>query len=227
VRSRVPTRLRPIDAARSLAQEAADGIRDEIFAGGFRQGDRLVEARLAEQLKISRGPVREALKLLRAEGLVSEEPRRGTFVVILSAHDVRETYGLRAALESGAARLLARRKDPAVVERLRELLAQMDAAALLGDATAVSRADLAFHEGVCELCGNTRIHDVFVRYVPTLLALLRLDERVLRSLDEFPLQHTPFVDAIEVGDEELAARLLTEHAEQAGALIADLVAGEP
>ncbi|HEY5861223.1 MAG TPA: GntR family transcriptional regulator [Actinomycetota bacterium] len=216
--------LQPLQAPRSLAEDAADRIREQILAGGFRQGEHLVEAKIAEQLNISRGPVREAFKLLRAEGLLNEEPRRGTFVVSLSADDVREIYGLRAALEGRAARLIARAHDPATIEQLRTLADAIDAAVATGDGAAVSRADLAFHEGLCALCGNSRILEVFDRYVPTLRALLRLDERVLRSLDEVSNQHRPFVEAIEAGEEETAARLLAEHAEHAGELIAGVVA---
>ena len=216
--------LQPLQAPRSLAEDAADRIREQILAGGFRQGEHLVEAKIAEQLNISRGPVREAFKLLRAEGLLNEEPRRGTFVVSLSADDVREIYGLRAALEGRAARLIARAHDPATIEQLRTLADAIDKAVATGDAAAVSRADLAFHEGLCALCGNSRILEVFDRYVPTLRALLRLDERVLRSLDEVSNQHRPFVEAIEAGEEETAARLLAEHAEHAGELIAGVVA---
>ena len=194
----VSTTLMPLQAPRSLAEDAADRIREQILAGGFAQGEHLVEARIAEQLDISRGPVREAFKLLRAEGLLNEEPRRGTFVVSLTADDVREIYGLRAALESRAARLLARDRDQAAIARLGALADDIDAAVASGDAVAVSRADLAFHEGLCQLCGNSRILDVFMRYVPTLKGLLRLDERVLRSLDEISHQHRPFVDAIAV-----------------------------
>ena len=216
--------LQPLQAPRSLAEDAADRIREQILAGGFRQGEHLVEAKIAEQLNISRGPVREAFKLLRAEGLLNEEPRRGTFVVSLSADDVREIYGLRAALEGRAARMIARSQDPAALARLRVLVEEIDRAVATGDAAAVSRADLAFHEGLCALCGNSRILEVFDRYVPTLRALLRLDERVLRSLDEVSNQHRPFVEAIEAGEEETAARLLAEHAEHAGELIAGVVA---
>ena len=216
--------LQPLQAPRSLAEDAADRIREQILAGGFRQGEHLVEAKIAEQLNISRGPVREAFKLLRAEGLLNEEPRRGTFVVSLSADDVREIYGLRAALEGRAARLIARAHDPATIEQLRTLADAIDKAVATGDAAVVSRADLAFHEGLCALCGNSRILEVFDRYVPTLRALLRLDERVLRSLDEVSNQHRPFVEAIEAGEEETAARLLAEHAEHAGELIAGVVA---
>ena len=93
------TPLAPLTAPRSLAEDAADRIREQILSGGFSQGEHLVEAKIAEQLAISRGPVREAFKLLRSEGLLNEEPRRGTFVVSLSTDDVRDIYGLRAALE--------------------------------------------------------------------------------------------------------------------------------
>jgi DNA-binding GntR family transcriptional regulator len=216
--------LAPLSAPRSLAEDAADRIREQILAGGFRQGEHLVEAKIAEQLAISRGPVREAFKLLRAEGLLKEEPRRGTFVVSLAADDVQEIYGLRAALAGRAARTLARARDPKVLERLRALADEIDAAVTAGDPAAVARADLAFHQGLCELSGNSRILEVFDRYVPTLRALLRLDEQVLRSLDEVSLQHRPIVDAIGSGDEDVAARLLSEHSEQAGALVAGILA---
>lgn len=215
--------LRPLTAPRSLTEDAADRIREQILGGGFRQGEHLVEAKIAEQLNISRGPVREAFKLLRAEGLLNEEPRRGTFVVSLTAQDVRDIYGLRAALEGRAARLIARSQNPAALARLRALADDIDRAVAANDAVAASRADLAFHEGLCELCGNSRIHEVFMRYVPTLRGLLRLDEKVLGSLDEISSQHRPFVQAIESGDEESAARLLSEHAEHAGELIAGVL----
>ncbi len=104
--------LQPLEAPRSLAEDAADRIREQILGGGFRQGEHLVEARIAEQLNVSRGPVREAFKLLRAEGLLLEEPRRGTFVVSLAPNDVREIYGLRAAIEGRAARILATTQGP-------------------------------------------------------------------------------------------------------------------
>jgi len=97
--------MRPLRSRRPLAEEAADQIRDEILAGRLGQGERLVETRIAEALNISRGPVREAFKLLRAEGLVREERNRGTYVVSLSSADIHEIYDLRAAIESRAAGL--------------------------------------------------------------------------------------------------------------------------
>lgn len=218
------TTLEPLTAPRSLAEDAADRIREQILSGGFGQGEHLVEAKIAEQLAISRGPVREAFKLLRAEGLLKEEPRRGTFVVSMSADDVRDIYGLRAALESRAAGTLARERDPGTVGKLGALADAIDAAVATDDPAAVSRADLAFHQGLCELSGNARIVEVFDRYVPTLRALLRLDGDVLGSLEEVSRQHRPLVEAIAAGEEDKAARLFAAHAEIAGDLIAGVVA---
>src|SRR3954454_18019284 len=218
------TTLTPLTAPRSLAEDAAERIREQILSGGFRQGEHFVEAKIAEQLAISRGPVREAFKLLRSEGLLKEEPRRGKFVVNMSAGDVRDIYGLRAALEGRAARTLARDRDPGALDPLGALADGSDAAVATGDPAAVSRADLAFHQGLCELSRNARIVEVFDRYVPTLRALLRLDGDVLGSLDEVSRQHRPLVDAIATGDEDKAARLFAEHAEVAGDLIAGVVA---
>ena len=214
-------RLAPLEAPRSLAEDAADRIREQILAGGFRQGEHLVEARIAKELKISRGPVREAFKLLRAEGLLEEEPRRGTFVVRLAADDVREIYGLRAAIEGRAARILALRKDPADAKALRSLLDAIESAVAKGKAAEVFRRDLEFHDGLVRLSGNARLHDVFTRYVPTLRALLRLDERVYRSLDDAAMQHRPIVDAIDSGYVDTAMKLAAAHCDHAGELIAD------
>ncbi len=218
-----PVALRPIEVPRSLTEDAADRIREQIIMGGFRQGEHLKEAHIAEQLNVSRGPVREAFKILRSEGLVAEEPRRGVFVVSLTAKDVTDIYGLRAAIEELAVRLVCRERDPAAVARLRELVAGIGAAADTDDASAVARADVAFHQGLCTLSGNSRVLEVFLRYVPTIRGLLRLDERIMPSLDQVMCQHEPIVDAIAAGDEELAARLAREHVLEAGRLLVALL----
>jgi DNA-binding GntR family transcriptional regulator len=215
--------LRPIDTGRSLAEDAADRIREQVLMGGYRQGQHLVEATIADQLQISRGPVREAFKMLRAEGLLTEQPRRGTFVVSLTPQDVRDIYGLRAAVESAAARLLCRGGDVGAVAELDAAAEAIGTAAARGDAADVARADLAFHEQLCRLSGNARLLETFHRYVPALRGLLRLDERVMPSVTDVADQHRPVVAAIRAGDEDEAVRLVTEHVEEAGERLADLL----
>lgn len=215
--------LQPIAVPRSLSEDAADRIREQIVLGGFSQGEHLKEARIAEQLNVSRGPVREAFKILRAEGLLAEEPHRGTFVVSLTANDVRDIYQVRASIEELAVRLVCREHDPEALSTLRALVTGISEAAATGDASEVARADLAFHDGLCALSGNSRVHEVFMRYVPTIRGLLRLDERIMPSLDQVACQHEPIVDAIESGDEDLAARLAREHCLEAGRLLVELL----
>lgn len=217
-------RLTPLDTPKSLAEDAADRIRETILSGGFAPGEHLVEARIAQELNVSRGPVREAFKLLRSEGLVEEEPRRGTFVVRLDTSDVLEIYQLRAAIEGRAARLLAETRPPHALEELRDRSARIEEAIRTGDVLAVSRADLEFHGAVCWLSGNTRLNEVFTRYVPILGALLRLDERLYGSLERLTCQHEALLRAIEGGDGPDAAAAFEQHAEHAAELIAGYLA---
>jgi GntR family transcriptional regulator, gluconate operon transcriptional repressor len=221
------TPLQPLEVPRSLAEDAADRIREQILGGGFPQGEHLVESRIAQQLNVSRGPVREAFKLLRAEGLLEEEPRRGTFVVRLSSSDVSEIYGLRAAIEGRAARLIAARHDPEEIRELGEMLARIEDAVKINDVHSVFMRDLEFHEGLCRLSGNARLQEVFVRYVPMLRALLRLDERVYRSLDDIAMQHRPLFDAIAAGDVDEAVAQAEEHCDHAGRLISGYIDSLP
>jgi DNA-binding GntR family transcriptional regulator len=219
--------LRPLEAPRSLAEDAAERIREQILAGGFSQGEHLVESRIAEQLNVSRGPVREAFKLLRAEGLVQEEPRRGTFVVTLAPDDVREIYGLRAAVEGRAARLVATHRDAAALDELRRGFSALERAVAGGRAAEIFAADLELHSALCLASGNSRLHEVFVRYVPVLRALLRLDEHLYRTLEDIAEQHRPLLDAIERGDAEAASAAAEHHVDDAAGMIAAYLATRP
>lgn len=211
--------LPPLDGHRSLVEDAVELLRHEILSGRFRQGEHLVETKIAQQLRVSRGPVREAFKQLRAEGLVKDEPRRGMFVVSLSARDAREIYELRAAIEGRAAQLVTASGDAAKIRELAELSAAIDRAVEEKDTTAVYATDLAFHDALCRLSDNARLHEVFVRYVPALRALLRLDKRVHGPMEHAKGVHRPLMQAIESGDAELARKLAEQHCDDAGRLI--------
>jgi GntR family transcriptional regulator of gluconate operon len=215
--------MRPIRAPRPLAEDAADRIRDEILSGRLSRGERLVEARIAAELHVSRGPVREAFKLLRAEGLLQEEPRRGTYVVSLSPDDVRELYDLRAAVEARAAKLVARSHSERGLAQLRDGLEAISVAAAAGDVRAVSRADLAFHETVVRLSGNSRLLAVFQRSAPLLKTLIALDEHLYASLDAIADEHRPMLESIELGDADEASRRFEAHVDRAGALVAEYI----
>jgi GntR family transcriptional regulator of gluconate operon len=207
--------LRPL-ASRTLADRAAELLRERILAGDLASGDRLVEARIAQQLGISRGPLREALRQLGAEGLVREEPRRGTFVATPTAEDVRDAYDLRAAIEGKAVRLVISTADPAALDALRRALDRIGAAAKAEDLRKLVRADYDFHETLCRVSANRRLHEAFVRNASALRILLRLEEeRFYRSFDEVWNQHRELLTAVEAGDASDAETMFTEHLESA------------
>jgi DNA-binding GntR family transcriptional regulator len=206
--------LRPLSAPRPLAEDAADVIRERILDGGFKHGEHLVEATLARQLQISRGPIRDAFKLLRAEGLVAEEPRRGTFVVTLSGSDIREIYDLRAAIEGAAAGAIATSHKVESVTELHAIIDRMTGAVERGDLRAVGATDLDFHEAICRLSGNSRLHTVFLQHVLALRTLIKVDEH-LYSSTAIVNQHRPLLDAIERGDADLAKSLCEAHCRDA------------
>ena len=207
--------LPSVAAPRKLAEDAAEILREQILTGNLRNGTHLVEAKLAARLAVSRGTIREALKMLAAEGLVDEASRRGAFVVMLDRDDVREIYDLRAAIEGRAAYLLAGRDGPGRLDGLTRALEALRAGVRAGDRPAIRRLDLAFHEEVCRASGNDRLLDVFHRYVPALHTLLAYDELVYGSLDVTIAQHQAIYDAIRSGVPADAAAAVAVHCEEA------------
>jgi DNA-binding GntR family transcriptional regulator len=207
--------MRPLQTRRLLAEDVADRIREEILTGRVGHGERLVEVVIAEELGVSRGPVREALKLLNGEGLVTEEPHRGAFVTRLGSTDVRDIFDLRAALEAGAARQLATRGAASDIHTLRRLVERLARAAKGGAAEEVLRADLAFHEGVCQLSGNRRLLEVYMRHVPILRSLMDSEKLTRQDLDDMARELELVLQAIEDGDGDLAAARFAAHAQRA------------
>lgn len=210
------TPLTPLAPPPSLTESTADRLRERILNGGFLPGQRLVEAEIARQLGISRGPVREALAQLRAEGLAHEEPRRGSFVAELTPDDVREIYELRGALEGRAARLIIERGDDAALRQLGEVMDELRAAAKVDDREAFARIDAAFHAELCRLSGNRRLHRAFVQHAGLLGTLLRLEITTqYESIDPLLAEHERLYEDICSGDADRASAGCDRHLAEA------------
>lgn len=147
----------------ALGEQVADALRRMIISGEIGAGARLIEVSLAEQFGVSRGPVREAIARLEAEGLVASG-RQGSFVIGMESSDVDELYSLRQALESLAVTLLVARRDALNWERLETALAAMRQAAAVSDQRAFAAADIDFHSAIYELAGHRRLLDVWRGY---------------------------------------------------------------
>ena len=144
----------------SLGRLVADELRRAILGGRYKPGERLVEDRLSADLGVSRIPVREALQLLSAEGLIELQPRRGASVAAVSTEVAREMVEVRALLEGLNARLAARRHEPAVVAELRETLRKGNAAAVSGTVEELVDLNSEFHDLLAKAGRNTILWDI-------------------------------------------------------------------
>lgn len=208
--------LSPLAPHATLTAEVVTVLRARILSGYFQSGQQLVQAEVARQLGVSRGPVREALNQLMAEGLVREEPRKGTFVTRPEAEDVRDALDVRLALEMRAAQLVIARREPETVKALRGALDALVAAIKDGESSAIGAADLGFHETLCRMSGNRLLHSLFANQAKTVIVLLQVDELSYSSMPEALIaEHEALFDCIAKGDAARMQTLLTTHIEDA------------
>lgn len=190
-------------------------LRDAIKDGRLAPGAQLSEAQLSAQFGVSRGPLREAMQRLVQEGLLHSERNRGLFVKVLDAHDVKDIYLARSAIESAAATLLARHRQSTEHSELRAACARMAEAAGARDMVGVSNADLHFHEILVARAGSPRL----VRMHQTLIVETRMCMTALQGTyrvpDDVVDEHLRMLDAVEAGDEALVLRRVEDHMQDA------------
>lgn len=200
-------------SAHGLSDRAYRTLRKAILIGEVRPGSWVVESVIAEQMRISRGPIREALKRLQQEGLITDVPRKGKQVTVLTERDIRELHVLRALLEGYAVRrLCTARSRPRAVARLQKTVAGMRRCGLAGDMAGFSQMDFEFHEQMMAASGMPRLYQLWSSLHGLLLIwLLTVQASVRLLLEEVLNDHRRVVDAIRRGDETLAERLLRDH----------------
>ncbi|MBR1805947.1 MAG: GntR family transcriptional regulator, partial [Selenomonadaceae bacterium] len=152
-------RLEPIkiDSYQPLRETVCETLREAIRKGILEPGERLMEVQLAEELGISRTPVREAIRKLEQEGYVIMMPRRGTYVSSVSVSDIKEIFEIRSALESLSTGLAARRIEPDELEKLRALLAEIEGHIKSRDMDKIVEADIEFHGLLYRVSRNERL----------------------------------------------------------------------
>lgn len=195
-------------AAESETTRAARTLRDQIIDGERESGSRLVERELAAELGTSRVPVREALRQLAAEGLVTPRPRTWAIVREFTEEDVAEIEELRVALESLAFTGAARRHDAAGLERLRAVVARGEAAAAAGEAVVARRAAADFHAAVVELAGNRHLLQLWGTIDSRVRWMLSQHVDLVAVAEE----HRLLCEAVASRDEERVAGMVLDHA---------------
>jgi DNA-binding GntR family transcriptional regulator len=202
----------------SLSRVVSEQIRGRILDGSLKPGERLVEDRLSAELGVSRVPVREALRGLSVEGLVTLLPRRGATVVEITPETVAELVEVRALLEGLNAKLAAQRHDPEIVGQLEDTLARGDRAAKAGTAEELARLNAEFHERLAVASRNSVLSEVMrgLRERTSIAFALNGPARAREDWDE----HAGVLAAVIAGDSELAALLATRHVQNAAAAFA-------
>ncbi|MEO8835581.1 MAG: GntR family transcriptional regulator [Caldimonas sp.] len=202
--------------AASRAGEAYDLVRRRILDNAYPPGHQVLEGDLAEELGMSRTPMREAMLRLAAEGLVEVVPRHGMRVLPVSPVDMAEIYVVLAALESAAAELLAaRRPSDAELKPLVEATRDMGRALKADDLDAWAAADERFHQHLALLSGNRllieAVKNCWDRAHRARMFTLRLRPKPVNSTRE----HTALLERIRAGDARGAVQVNREHRERA------------
>ncbi len=200
---------------KNLALDVAARLRESIVHGTLAPGTRLLEVEAARQLGVSRGPLREALRILESEGLIISEPGHGSHVVQISERDIREIYSLRRILEEEAFRLAAQGATDAQLQQLDDILEAMFEAAGRGDHDTVLDLDLEFHKQVWRMSGHSRLE----AYLNEVAAQARMYIAVQTSLyDDLAAgisDHREMLGALRERDPERAIRALLGHLQEA------------
>ena len=215
----------------TLSQRVYEHLRDEILADHLLPGTELSEVALSKELAISRGPLREAMGRLAAEGLITMRPRRRAEVRLLTPQELIDAYQVREALEVMAVRLLIPRVTEADLARLEELIEQMAAHGAEGAVREFLTANVSFHELLCELSGNPKLREVHHRLDGEIGRFRNRTQALRGSMDGALTEHRAILAAIRLRDADRAAALTAEHirvpAERLQASLQDSAATDP
>ncbi len=208
VSNAMPSDIAPIENV-PLRVQVADRLRNAILSGRLRPGASLVETALAEQMNVSRAPIREAIQILENDGLVETIAYKGKRVKPLTAREVAETYSLREVFEVMAARRIL--ENGASLDLLRTHCDEMTAAAEADNFEALVAADEAFHHALIRLADHDLLlaswKNLYLR-IHQIMALRNRDER---NLSEVAGNHPPIVQALADGDAKRAIKLISDH----------------
>jgi phosphonate utilization transcriptional regulator len=195
----------------SLASVAQGELERMILSGELAPGAKLTEMALAARLGISRGPLREAFRMLEEAGLVRTEKNRGVFVRDIPIDEAVEIFDLRAAMEELVGRRLAQAITAAQLKEVRSLVDGMERAVKAADARGYHLLNLQFHERLVELAGNRKLAAIYRKLIKELSLFRRLNLADGWLMPVSASEHRSIVKAIASGDAEAAGRAMFEH----------------
>ena len=220
-----PVPVRSLADHRSLRERIVARLRNAIITGDLAAKTRLMEPELARQLGVSRTPLREAIRQLEVEGLLTTIPRVGTFVSEVSARDVEDTYAIRAVLEGLAARQAAENPDPTKAPALREILAEL--AQKSDDYRVYHEAAGRFHDVIFALSQNQRLRAMYQSLTYQVTRFRSLSLAVGQRPKVSVREHRRIAAAILSGRASEAERLMRAHIQGARAVLRQQMTSAP
>jgi DNA-binding GntR family transcriptional regulator len=209
-------------AAPALYEQVAERLRSRIYAHELAPGAWVDEQTIATEYGISRTPLREALKVLASEGLVTLKPRRGCYVTELSEQDLDEIFPVMALLEGRCAHEATRKATDDDLKLLADIHADLERHAAANDADHFFEANQQFHDALQELAGNRWLGQL-VEETRKFIKLTRRDSLNLAGrLRESLAEHRKILAAVQQNDPEAAARCMHEHILSGRAALAKL-----
>ncbi|MFJ5624795.1 GntR family transcriptional regulator [Peribacillus loiseleuriae] len=202
-----------------ITAQVSNAIREAIVTGEYEPGQKLSEAVLSEYYKVSRTPIREALKQLEREGLVEIIPRVGTCVTKPTEKELNELFALKEVLEGLAAGLLAERGSSEEINKLKAAVADMEKAIQISDNKQYVEANNTFHTVILEGADNSKLSNMLnlllnqIPYNRYVFVTIEDPVRLKQSLKE----HQLILATIEKGDREEAEKSMREHVRASGA----------
>jgi DNA-binding GntR family transcriptional regulator len=207
----MPTAPSTPGPSRGLSHAIVDQLKQLIYAGEVRPGDRINEAALALRMGTSRGPVREAIRVLAGLGLVTAVPNKGVFVRQLSLREMIEIYELRALVFGYAADRACDHLTPAHEAQCAQLLADMDAACDAGDGTRYYELNLQFHALILAISDNRRAQEAYDDYVKELHLVRRRYFDVPGNMRRSNREHRAIYEAMAAGSHAKARATAERH----------------
>ena len=207
--------LAVVRVAAPLREQVLDVLRQAIVEQRLEPGHRLIERELVEQIGVSRTTIREVLRQLDAEGLVTTIPQKGAVVALPSAEEAADLYEVRAALEALAARRFVEHASESQVEALRSALQEIEQVSRGGDVGAMVRAKDRFYDVLLKGSGNRSVHAILAGLQARVSVLRRTSLSKPGRAKTSVAEIRAIVEAIEAGDADGAARAASTHVDHA------------
>ena len=204
-----------IEGYELLSKKVYRVLKSKITKGSFEPGSKVLEGRIAEQMGISRTPVREAIRELAAEGFVILSPNQGVVVRSVSAENIREVLQIRSVLDGLAARLATYVITDKEIKELENYHKKMEKLKNKKDIFAYSEVDIKFHELIANICKNKQLIKIR-KNISSQASRCRISSlRISKRLQKTTKEHWNIVEAIKAKDPKRADRMGREHIENA------------